>query len=230
MTDMIGGFIHNVIADVLGWTLVCIAFAWMTARVFHGHGGRQPSRIAVMNILFLAVIAVMPAGAQTSGTTDPQATSSSRPLQQQERYVEIVKAVLQSPDSLTPAVHGEFWAIADSWALSPAQMSEMRERMTGLLTLYQPLFWQDVLKTLETGQPQKSTQRADLEKRLISQGAMSKKRTETNDALMVKIAAKEPIAIGGQSTVINEELARSVLAGIQERARGIDKLFTRPQK
>ena len=59
---------------------------------------------------------------------------------------------------------------------SSAQVQDMREMMTGVLAVYQPLFWQDALIAVQTGKPHKSQQREDCEKRLMAKGLLSTNR------------------------------------------------------
>ena len=71
---------------------------------------------------------------------------------------------MQNPNFLTPSVRREFHQMLAKMGGSSAQVQDMREMMTGVLAVYQPLFWQDSLIAVQTGKPHKSQQREDCKK------------------------------------------------------------------
>ncbi len=142
------------------------------------------------------------------------------------RFKEIIHGVIQNPTYLTPAVHGEFWRILAKTGATPKQVSNMRERMTGMLTVYFPMFWQDALTSLRNRRPYKSAQRQQYENKLLAQRIISKKMIKANDSLIANIASGKPIVHQGRNVLPNEQAIQASLSSAQEIAKRVDWLFT----
>jgi hypothetical protein len=150
--------------------------------------------------------------------------------QDTNRLKQIVTGVVQNPSYLTPAVHGEFWRILAKAGATPAQVKAVRESMTGLRTVYYPLFWQDALMSLRSRQPHKSAQRQQYENRLLAQRLITKDMVRANDSLITNIASGKPIVVQGKSISLSEPAIQTSLRNFQETARRVDRLFTPGQR
>jgi len=182
--------------------------------------------VTVMAVAIM-MLGGVPGWAQT-GAPPPQLKGLS--AQDVARFKQIVAGVIQNPSYLTPAVHGEFWRILARTGAKPAQMNAVRESMTGLLTVYYPVFWQDALMSLRSRQPHKSPQRLQYENRLLAQRLITQNMVRTNDSLMANIASGKPIVVQGKSMSINEPAIQASLRNFQETARRVDRLFTPGQR
>jgi hypothetical protein len=143
----------------------------------------------------------------------------------QARYTQILRGVIQNPQYLTPAVHGEFQRILSKTGATAAQIKVLRERMTGMLTVYYPLFWQDALASLRNGRPIKSAQRQNYEKKMLAQRLITKEAIAANDSRISMIAQRKPITNQGKSVVLNEQAIQASLSNVQQTARRINQLF-----
>ncbi|MDQ7784462.1 MAG: hypothetical protein RDU20_16370 [Desulfomonilaceae bacterium] len=168
-----------------------------------------------------------PVRAQT-GAQSPQLKGLS--AQEASRFKQIITGVIQNPNYLTPAVHDEFWRTLAKTRATPAQVRSVRESMTGMLTVYYPMFWQDALVSLRNRRPYKSPQRQQYENKLLSQRIVTSTMISANDSLMANIASGKPIVRQGQSIVLNEQMIQASLQSVQEAARRVDRLFTPGQR
>lgn len=188
------------------------------------------SRVRMIPVVMVMAIAVMilggkPGWAQT-GAAAPAPQMKGMSGQDVARFKQIITGVIQNPSYLTPAVHGEFWRILTKTGATPAQLNAVRESMTGLLTVYYPLFWQDALMSLRNRQPYKSPQRQQYENRLLAQRLITPDMIRTNDSLLANIAAGRPIVVQGKSMSVNEPAIQASLRSFQDTARRVDQLFT----
>lgn len=210
------------------WLLISCLVAFIIAKIRKAKSNKPYFRKAAWMALVISILATIPATERTFRLFLAQ--RARIPSEQVIRYEKIYKGVIQDQNFLTPQVHQEFWGMLNAEGLSSAQIKDLREQMSGVITVYQPLFWQDALKSLESGQPCKSPQREDCEKRMLKKGIMTIDRIRTNDELIAKIAAREAVTRDGQSLVFKEDMIEPILANVQEAANRVDQLFTPPQK
>jgi hypothetical protein len=171
----------------------------------------------------ISVLAIIPNASRAIGTAISQ--KSFEP-----RYMQIIKGVIADPNFLTPKIHEEFWSKLIAGGLSPEEINELRIKMTGTITIYQSVFWQDALKALRTGQPYKSPQRADYEAAQLKNKMLTLERIIANDVLMTKIASRDPVTQNGQTFVFSEDIIESIIMENKEVAKRVDNLFTHQQK
>jgi hypothetical protein len=146
------------------------------------------------------------------------------------RVKEIIKKTMLQPDYLTPSIHAEFWRILGKGNFSSADIVHMRRTMTGVLTEYQPLFWNDAKISLKTGRPYKSDQRHNLETELLKNRIISKGRVGKNQALMNKIAKREPLSRNGVKFVVDTKVIDTTLGRLGSVAGAINRLFSAAQQ
>ncbi|MFH0826063.1 MAG: hypothetical protein V2B18_25195 [Pseudomonadota bacterium] len=215
-------------ASVAGWLLVTCLVAFIIAKIRKAESTKAYYQKAAWITLILAIISIIPHIYRAVQERDKQPTSSARLTDQQvSRFQEILKGVMEDPSFLTPFVRQEFQQLLAKTGYSPAQIQDLREKMTGVLTTYQPLLWQDALIAFQTGKPHKSRQREDYEKRMIAKGLIPAERINKNNSLLSRIAAREPVPWQGQQVVLDEDAIRGTLNSIQETATRIDGLFPR---
>lgn len=229
-TVVLGLFI-DFAANVGTSLLICCLVAFIIAKIRKAESTATYFQKAAWVALVMAMLATIPSITEIFEKSVGRPTSFAQLTDQQSRrFKEIIKGVMSDPTYLTPAVRREFRQILSDMGGTKAQVQKLRERMTGVITVYQPLFWQDALIAFQTGSPHKSRRRADYEKRMIAKGLISAERVRKNDILISKVAAHEPIAWKGQEVLLNEELIRYVLNTIQETAARVDGLFPSPGK
>ena len=76
---------------------------------------------------------------------------------------------MRDPNFLKPSVHNEFWHLMKKTGASSNQVKALQEMMTGKLTIYYPLYWQDALTSLQKGRSYKSVQRQEYENKMLRQ-------------------------------------------------------------
>ncbi len=187
-----------------------------------------PRVLPIVPVVTTIVVAVMilggaPGWSQT-GPPSPQLQRLSP--QEAARFQQIITGVIQNPNYLTPSVHGEFWRILRKMGASPAEVKAVRERMTGMLTVYYPLFWQDALTSLRNRRPYKSPQRQQYEKKLLAQRLITRSMVNSNDAMMANIASGNPIVVQGKSIPLNQQAIEASLRNLQVTVARVDRLFT----
>lgn len=146
------------------------------------------------------------------------------------RLKHIIQGVIRDPNFLTPSIHTEFWQILKKTGASSKQVRALQEAMTGKLSVYYPLYWQDALTSLRNGRPYKSAQRQDYENKMLRRGMISKKELKTNNSLIAQIAAGKPISRQGKKIVVNEKAIQASLGRVRETAKRIERLFSPQQR
>lgn len=215
-------------ANIAIWLSICCLVAFIIAKVRKSESIRPYFQKAAWAALAVACLATIPLIIRDIGQVGQRPVVSARLSEQQmARFQEILRGVLGDPNFLTPAIHQEFRQILQKMGGSPAELQNLREKMTGLVTTYQPRFWKDVLVSLQTGRPHKSRQRDEYEKSMIAKGLISTERVTNNDALLVKIAVRERVSRDGQQILFDEEKVQDILKSIEETARRVDVLFSK---
>lgn len=145
------------------------------------------------------------------------------------RFKEIMSGALQSDTYLTTTIRQEFWALMDKLGpYSESDLATLKDMMTGPTLTYMRYFFTDALTALETGQPYKSAERQQYEKRLIDLGVMTQYRLNQNESLMQSIAVGQPVTISGETGVMNESIIWQGLGNVAAGQARIDLLFLRP--
>lgn len=161
----------------------------------------------------------------TSNFSDMVNLSSSEKV----RVREILTAVIQSDEALTPENHTEFWIYLKKMKMTEKQdVDQIRDLMTGLIVKYQKYTWESAAQALKTGQLYKSTELEDYEKQLKSSGVLSDARLSENNKFIENVAQKKPILVQGQEVIVDEERIQYVLNNLIEVADRVDKLFKPP--
>lgn len=175
-TILLGLFLDFAV-NVAVWLLISCFVAFIIAKIRKAESTKTYFQKAAWVALIIAVLATIPSVVRTFRKPIIQPASSSQLTEQQKRrFQEIIKGVMGNPSFLTPSVRQEFHQILAKMGGSPEQIQDLREKMTGVLTAYQPLFWQDALIACQTGKPHKSRQREDYEKGMIAKGLLSTER------------------------------------------------------
>jgi hypothetical protein len=155
--------------------------------------------------------------------------ASPKPLSeaQKTRVKQIVTIVIQDKAQPTAAIHDEFWGIMDQLG-SPSgdDLAVVRETFAGPTVDYMKLFYEDAKVALARGAAFKSEDRTALEQRLLEQGLVSDARIAQNDAIIDKIAHKQPVQVGNQSYVLNATQLQQIIDGLEATRGRLDKLFT----
>lgn len=212
--------------NVAGWLLICCLVAFIIAKIHKAQFIETYFQKVAWAALMIAVLAAIPSTMWTSRKLDGQQVSSAPLPVQMPRFQEIIEGVIANPNFLTPSVRQEFHQILGNIGGSPAHVRELREIMTGVTIVYQPLFWQDALFAVQTGKPHKSRQREDYEKKMIARGLATTERINKNDMLVSKIAARESIPWQDQQVVLEENAIQGILSNLQESLRRVDELFS----
>lgn len=182
--------------------------------------------------VFAAGISFLQEPSYSSQATPGISSTAADPIDplssaEKARFREIIAGVVEDPDYLTPVVHTEFWSLLNKTGPLPApEVQQLRDTMTGILTIYHRYFYEDALWALKTGRPFKSLQREEYEKDLLSRGEITEWRIQENETLIAKIAAKEAIPFGGTTIVLSEDIVNEILAGLEDAGRRIDALFS----
>jgi len=214
-------------ANIIVWLLICCLVAFVIAKIRKAESIRPYFQKAAWVALALALLATIPLVIRDIEKAGHWPAATARSAEQQAaRFQEILRGVLSDPNFVTPSVHQEFRQILQKMGVSPAEIQNLREKMTGMVITYQPLFWQDALFSLQTGYPHKSLLRDKYEKSMIVKGLISTERITGNDALMDKIAAREYVSRDGQQVLFDEEKVQDILKNIEETARRVDVLFS----
>lgn len=110
------------------------------------------------------------------------------------------------------------------------QREALREAGRAMARLHR-LFWEDALQAVATGRLVRSPARGRLEQALIAQGYLVPQRVEANDAMMRRIAAREPIPTNhGVEMLMDDAMIARVLESQDERetAAALDRLLFVP--
>jgi len=219
---LIARLLVDFVGNVAVWLLILCFVAFVIAKILKAQSTKPYLRKAAWAALAISILATIPRVERDFKLLFAQPPTA--------RFEQIIKGVMQDESFRTAQVHQEFWSMLTVGGASVAQIRDLRDKMTGMLTVYQPVFWQDALESLRTGQPYKSVQREDYEKNLLAKGMITIERIRANDVTMAKIAAREAITRDGQSIVFNEDMIEPMLATIQQVVKRVDQLFTPPQK
>jgi hypothetical protein len=146
-----------------------------------------------------------------------------------ERYETILGNSLGRPGYVTDDIRLEFWELLDK-IVTEDQADAMRRYIGLTANTYHSAFWTDVLASLETGQPQISAERREIEAFYLDRGLITQARLDASAVLLRDIAAGRPIPTPGEDTpvVVDREFASNVLASLQLAQDQLDLLFTRP--
>ena len=147
-----------------------------------------------------------------------------------DRYQTILRNSLGEPGYVTDDIRLEFWELMDKIGLTEEQADATRSYIVLTAIAYESIFWSDVLASLETGRPQMSAERRELEGFYLDRGLVTQSRLDASAALLRDIAAGRPIPMPGQDTsvVADREFAGNILANLNSVADQLDLLFTRP--
>ncbi|MFH1115405.1 MAG: hypothetical protein V1792_15970 [Pseudomonadota bacterium] len=189
-------------------------------------GGPRIIRLILLTAALTAAAVLLGGEPARSQTRAPSPQLKGLSAQDVARFKQIIHGVIHNPGNLTPAVHGEFWRILAKTGATPQQAAAMREQMTGMLTVYYPMFWQDALDSLRHRRPYKSAQRQEYEKELLARRLITADKIKANDALIAGIASGQPVDRQGKRIVLNEQAIQASLKNVQDTAKRVDWLFT----
>jgi len=126
-----------------------------------------------------------------------------------------LKTIIQSclsGEEISKDTHVQFYSIVDEYKISEEDLNEMFLIFYNEdLMLLQKSFYNDALKTIQTGQISKSESREDLENKLLNDS-----QKERNREYWLKIQSKEPIDIGGEEIVLDEEICLTIIDNIED--------------
>ena len=126
-----------------------------------------------------------------------------------------LKTIIQSclsGEEISKDTHVQFYSIVDEYKISEEDLNEMFSIFYNEdLILLQKSFYNDALKTIQTGQISKSESREDLENKLLNDS-----QKERNREYLLKIQSKEPIDIGGEEIVLDEEICLTIIDNMED--------------
>jgi hypothetical protein len=126
-----------------------------------------------------------------------------------------LKTIIQScfsGEEISKDTHVQFYSIVDEYKISEEDLNEMFLIFYNEdLMLLQKSFYNDALKTIQTGQISKSESREDLENKLLNDS-----QKERNREYLLKIQSKEPIDIGGEEIVLDEEICLTIIDNMED--------------
>lgn len=231
------GMLIDIVSGVFGKLIVFWFVRWILVRVniLKPKEG-QKTQFSKFFITLLGIVIVgcivlpiyvsggFPLKKSSSNFSDMVNLSSSEKV----RVREILTAVIQSDEALTPENHTEFWIYLKKMSVTEKNVDQVRDMMTGIIVKYQKYTWEAAAQALKTGQLYKSTELENYEKQLKSSGVLSDTRLNENNKFIENVAQKKPILVQGQEIIVDEERIQNVLNSLVEVAERVDKLFTPP--
>jgi hypothetical protein len=140
-------------------------------------------------------------------------TASEIEMSEQDKAV--LKTIIQiclSGEEISKDTHVQFYSIVDEYKISEEDLNEMFSIFYNEdLILLQKSFYNDALKTIQTGQISKSESREDFENKLLNDS-----QKERNREYLLKIQSKEPIDIGGEEIVLDEEICLTIIDNMED--------------
>ncbi len=150
-----------------------------------------------------------------------------------ERLTQILQTVSKKTNMPTKEVHEEFWVILckqhKGW--TEKEIEALRDQLVGASLIYMKYYWEDALESFTKGSPEKSSQRASYEEKLIKLGTLSQEKLKENDENIRRIAFREPLNTGsGPEYVVTEQHLHYTLSFVESAAERISKLFSKEYK
>lgn len=228
-----GGFVF------LTWWLLLSVIAFVVALAHKAQNKKPYLSVAFWAALVFGVLYGV-IQVQSPGSPIPQPlpnTVAPSPAQltvaEEERLKEIIQGVLTKPNFLNEQVHREFWKIIErNGRATPAEEVELqrqvREKIIYALTTYMKHYYADALTTLRTSKPYKSPEREQDEAKMLVDGRLTSERVAQNEAILQKIAKREPIERNGQTFMFDEVKIKSAMTQLDAAAERIERLFTKP--
>ncbi|MFQ5863517.1 MAG: hypothetical protein ACE5IC_10415 [Candidatus Brocadiales bacterium] len=145
------------------------------------------------------------------------------------RILEIIAQVSKKKGMPTREMHREFWIIWEKLKSWPeADIHDLRDWLVGPYLFYPKYVWEDALRSLQASAPQRSTDRAKYEKRLLALGIITKEDIQKNDDMISRIAYKQPLKTAdGREYVATEVGIELFLTGLMDSSERIERLFSK---
>ncbi len=151
------------------------------------------------------------------------------PEEDKGRVMEILSNVSMHKGEPTRETFREFWVIWEKYKRWPeADIVDLRDYLVGPGVVYNAYVWQDKLDSLLTGNPQKSTNRAKYEKRLLALGMLTREEIQEQDDEIGRIARKEILTTeDGREYIADEAGLEMVLIGLIDSNERMGRLFSK---
>jgi hypothetical protein len=127
-------------------------------------------------------------------------------------YKTIIRSCL-SGQEIDKETHIAFYSIVEKYKMSQNDINEMFSLFyTEDLIILQKSFYEDALKTIQTGQISESKIRLELQEKYLNES-----QKERNSEYLRKVLAKEAIDINGEPVILDEEICNATIENIEER-------------
>ena len=231
-----GGMLIDILSGVLGNLVIFWLFRWIFVKtnLLKIKEGQKTQFMRFASVLSgIALIACLAIPIYVSGglplkkSKNQSAAVDILSSDEKNRFREILTAVIQSEDALTPEVHAEFWSYLKKMNVAKqSDVDKMKELMTGVITKYQKYTWESAGQSLKSGRVNKSDELVNYENHLKSLGVLSEKRLIENDIFLDKVAKRQPILAQGQEFVVDEDRIHIILSNLDEASARVARLFT----
>ena len=110
--------------------------------------------------------------------------------------------------------------------ISDKNIKDTRILISGYSVDYMNLFYKDALISLRLGQSFKSTERKEMENKLLEKDIMTQKRYDENNKLIYSIANKLPVETEQGDIIFSEEYIQIIIEEINKVHNRINTLLT----
>ncbi len=125
-----------------------------------------------------------------------------------------LKTIIQSclsGQEIDKETHSTFYSIVDKYKMSQNDIDEMFSLFYNEdLTLLQKSFYEDALKTIQTGQISESKIRLELQEKYLNES-----QKERNGEYLRKVLAKEAIDVNGEPIILDKDICKTIIDNIE---------------
>lgn len=126
-----------------------------------------------------------------------------------------LKTIIQSclsGQEIDKGTHNTFYSIVDKYKMSQKDIDEMFSLFYNEdLSLFQKSFYEDALKTIQTGQISESKIRLELQEKYLNES-----QKERNNEYLRKVLAKEAIDFNGEPIILDVDICNTIIGNIEE--------------
>ena len=126
-----------------------------------------------------------------------------------------LKTIIQSCLSgkvIDKKTHNTFYTIVDKYKMSQNDIDEMFSLFyNDDLYLLQKSFYDDALKTIQTGQISESKTRLELQEKYLNESQKNR-----NSEYLKKVLAKEAINVNGELIILDENICNTIIENIED--------------
>lgn len=125
-----------------------------------------------------------------------------------------LKTIIQSclsGQEIGKETHSTFYSIVDKYKMSQNDIDEMFSLFYNEnLILLQKSFYEDALKTIQTGQISESKIRLELQEKYLNES-----QKERNGEYLRKVLAKEAIDVNGKPIILDKDICKTIIDNIE---------------